>query len=97
MTNGLAYEICKNFTNKTKLNSSKYIQCKMLAYLTGCIHATRQQLGRLYIRVQKLRGVARDSFLGEIFKFSQSRKPDSTIEPTVTEKCDARTQTELLP
>ena len=34
MTNGLAYKIFKNFTNKTNPNSSKYIPCKILAYLT---------------------------------------------------------------
>ena len=73
MTNGLAYEVFKNFKNRP--GSAKYVPCKMLAYITGCtlndkrIHAIRIQLVRLKARVQKLRGVSRDSFMCEIFKF----------------------------
>ena len=76
MTNGLAYEAFKNFKNRP--GSAKYVPCKMLAYITGCtlsdkrIHAIRLQLVRLEAWVQKLRGVSRDSFMCEIFKFSQS-------------------------
>ena len=72
----------------------------MLVYITGCtltlsdkqIHAIRLQLVRLETRVQKLWGVSRDSFMCEIFKFSQSRKADSAIgidrDTAVTMKCD---------
>ena len=105
MTNGLAYEVFKNFKNRP--GSAKYVPCKMLAYITGCtlsdkrIHAIRLQLVRLEARVQKLRGVSRDSFMCEIFKFSQSRKAASAIgidsDTSVTVKCDACTQTEDTP
>ena len=43
-------------------------------------------------RVQKQRGVSRDSFVCEIIKFSQTRKADSAIgidrDTAVTVKCD---------
>ena len=104
MTNGLAYEVFKNFKNRP--GSTKYVPCKMLAYITGCtlsdkrIHAIRLQLLRLEAQVQKLRGVSRDifSFMFDIFKFSQIRKAASAVgidsDTSVTVKCDACTQTE---